>query len=63
MRHVLNFMILMSVPITLISQAFMLRQLLNVVPWWLWVIVLAAHFVVLLGLVTLVDKRQSPPPM
>lgn len=59
MRLVLNALILMCGPIVLISQAYMLRNLLDVVPWWLWVIALAAHAVVILGFASLVDDRQG----
>ena len=60
MRLVLNFLILMCVPIFLISQAYMLRNLFDVVPWWLWAIVIAAHAAVMLGFASLVDKRSPP---
>jgi F0F1-type ATP synthase assembly protein I len=62
MRAIRNLVIALCAPIVLISQGYFLQDFFYTMPWWLSVIVLAAHVIALLGFASLVDTRRQQWP-
>lgn len=50
-----------SVPITLLSYGWMLKDFLYAYPWWIGLVVVIAHFFSLLSLAFLAENRKLPP--
>jgi hypothetical protein len=60
MRTLGRLLIALCAPVTLFAQGVFFHTFLTTMPWWLSVIVLAAHAVALLGFASLVDSRRPP---
>lgn len=58
MRLLTKVFIALCAPVTLIAQGYFFNNLALTAPWWITVIVLAAHAVAVFGFASLVDKRH-----
>lgn len=59
MRRTIFVAAIISAPVMLISYAYALKLLFEVMPTWLWLLVCASHVIIWLGIASLFDKTQE----